>query len=230
MLDRLERDSQCLMAQPSDGGSLDIAVIPTFASRWLIPRLKRFQNQHPGITVHLSERADPFPLPDSGFDAAIHFEHPAWTGMHCQPLFQEVLIPICSPTLLSESATALLLDRLPRLHKRSTPDAWQNYAHETKIILANPAVGANYDLYAMLIEAALAGLGVALVPRLYVETEIAQGRLVAPWPAATSPSKRYCLVLAEAASLLPAPMQAFVDWLASEAAIQQRSHLESADT
>jgi len=54
----------------------------TFAIRWLIPRLKRFQRKHPNITVHIAEQADPFVLPGSGFDAAVHFQHPAWTGMH----------------------------------------------------------------------------------------------------------------------------------------------------
>ena len=56
VLDRLERDSQYLMGQPVDGGSLEIATIPTFATRWLIPRLKQFNEQHPDITVHLAER------------------------------------------------------------------------------------------------------------------------------------------------------------------------------
>jgi DNA-binding transcriptional LysR family regulator len=227
VLDRLERDSQCLMAQASDGGSLNIAVIPTFASRWLIPRLKRFQDRHPGITVHLAERADPFPLPASGFDAAIHFEHPAWTGMHCHALFQDVLIPVCHPTLLPGEASQAPLDSLPRLHKRSTPDAWRSYAREANIDLTNPAVGANYDLFAMLIEAALAGLGVALVPRQYVEDELAQGRLVAPWPAAKSFAKRYCLVLPESEDVQSGPMRAFADWLIGEVKSQQRSPLHN---
>ncbi|WP_302476387.1 LysR substrate-binding domain-containing protein [Stenotrophomonas bentonitica] len=65
------------------------------------------------------------------------------------------------------------------------------------MFLSHPAVGARYDLHAMLIEAALAGLGVALVPRLYVETELAQGRLVAPWSQGKAVSKTFCLVLAE---------------------------------
>ncbi|WP_260175579.1 MULTISPECIES: LysR family transcriptional regulator, partial [Paraburkholderia] len=84
-LDRLERDSLYLMGQPLDGASIEIAAIPTFATRWLIPRLKRFQNLHSNITVHIAERMEPFVLPGSGFDAAIHFQHPAWAGMHTEP-------------------------------------------------------------------------------------------------------------------------------------------------
>jgi len=217
MLDRLDRDSQYLMGQPSDGASLDIATIPTFAMRWLIPRLSRFQQQHPNISVHLAERMEPFVLAGSGFDAAIHFEHPAWTGMRTHRLVHEVLVPVCHPALLKKTKGPPDLDALPRLHRRQNPDAWQRYALEAGIDLGNAAVGARYDLHAMLIEAALAGLGVALVPRLYVEAELAQGRLVAPWPEEKGISKTFCLVLPEAIGLSREPLQAFAQWLLDEA-------------
>jgi DNA-binding transcriptional LysR family regulator len=90
VLNRLERDSLYLMGQPMEGASIDIAAIPTFASRWLIPRLKRFQHKHPHLTVHISERMEPFILAGSGFDAAVHFEHPAWAGMHQHHLLAAV--------------------------------------------------------------------------------------------------------------------------------------------
>lgn len=216
-LDRLERDSRYLMGQPSDGASLDIATIPTFAARWLIPRLARFRDMHPNIIVHLAERMEPFVLAGSGFDAAIHFEHPAWTGMRTYRLLHETLVPVCHPALLDRGEGAVSLDDLPRLHRRQNPDAWQRYARETGITLSNPAVGARYDLHSMLIEAALAGLGVALVPRLYIETELAEGRLVAPWPDGESISKTFCLVLAEPIQLSGAPIQLFANWLLTEA-------------
>ncbi|VVE05714.1 LysR family transcriptional regulator [Pandoraea terrigena] len=63
ILDRLERDSLYLMGQPIEGASIDIAASPTFATRWLIPRLKRFQREYPNITVHIAERMDPSFLP-----------------------------------------------------------------------------------------------------------------------------------------------------------------------
>lgn len=216
-LDRLERDSQYLMGQPSDGASLDIATIPTFATRWLIPRLPRFREKHPNIIVHLAERMEPFVLAGSGFDAAIHFEHPAWTGMRTHRLLHETLVPVCHPALLGSAEGAPSLNDLPRLHRRQNPDAWQRYAQETGLALTNPAVGARYDLHSMQIEAALAGLGVALVPRLYIEAELAEGRLVAPWPDGESISKTFCLILPEPIGLSATPIQAFVEWLLEEA-------------
>jgi DNA-binding transcriptional LysR family regulator len=217
LLDRLERDSLYLMGQPIEGASIDIAAIPTFATRWLIPRLKRFQDRHPHITVHIAERMDPFILAGSGFDAAIHFEHPAWAGMHLHRLLEEVLVPVCSPALLASAGANLSLDELPRLQRRQNPDAWQLYAHEAGIVLTNSAVGARYDLHSMLIEAALAGLGVALVPRLYVGAELEQGRLVAPWPDGKAIAKNFCLVLPEPIELSEAPLQAFAKWMLQEA-------------
>ncbi|KVL30448.1 LysR family transcriptional regulator [Burkholderia territorii] len=217
VLDRLERDSQYMMGQPGDGGSVDIAVTPTFATRWLIPRLKGFQAQHPNITVHFADRAEPFVLAGSGFDAAIHFEHPAWAGMHKYRLCEEVLVPVCHPSLLAGGPPDMLLGTLPRLHKRQTPDAWSAYVQETGLPVNNPAAGARYDLYSMLIAAALAGLGVALVPRLYVDAEIAQGLLAAPWPDARGVIKRFCLVLPEPLELSEGPLQAFARWVLRQA-------------
>lgn len=213
LLERLDRDSQYLMGQTSDSASLEIAVSPTFAMRWLIPRLPRFQQRHPNITIHLAERMAPFVLAGSGFDAAIHFEHPAWSGMRTHRLLHEVLVPVCHPSLLAASPEPPLLDALPRLHRRQNPDAWQRYADETGVVLSNPAVGARYDLHAMLIAAAQAGLGVALVPRLYVENELAQGSLVAPWPDAKTIAKTFCLILPESIGLSDTALQAFAAWL-----------------
>lgn len=217
VLDRLERDSQYMMGQPGNGGSVDIAVTPTFATRWLIPRLKGFQTQHPNITVHFADRAEPFVLAGSGFDAAIHFEHPAWTGMHTYRLCEEVLVPVCHPSLLAGGQPDILLGTLPRLHKRQTPDAWSAYVQETGLPVSNPAAGARYDLYSMLIAAALAGLGVALVPRLYVDAEIAQGLLAAPWPDGRGVVKRFCLVLPDALELGDGPLQTFARWVLRQA-------------
>lgn len=140
--------------------------------------------------------------------------------MHTHRLLNEVLIPVCHPGLLNPGEQATALDSLPRLHRRQNPDAWQRYAQQTGIVLSNAAMGARYDLHAMLIEAALAGLGVALVPRLYVEVELAQGRLVAPWPQEKNVAKTFCLVLPEPLELSRAPIQVFAHWLLDEAQVK----------
>ncbi|VFS72372.1 Gcv operon activator [Raoultella terrigena] len=77
-LERLDRDTQYLTGMADGSRSLEIAVLPTFASRWLIPRLSGFNRRYPDITLNIAAHTDPFILTGSGFDAAVHFEHPAW--------------------------------------------------------------------------------------------------------------------------------------------------------
>lgn len=194
ILARLERDTHDVSGMPSDGHSLEIAVLPTFASRWLIPRLGRFAAQHPHIVVNIAARSDPFILPGSGFDAAIHFDHPAWTGMDVTFLFEEYLLPVCHAALLTNDGLPGQLNRLPRIHRRQNPDAWLLYARECGLALDNPAQGPRYDLHEMAIAAVLSQQGVALVPKMYVESELRAGTLVAPWPGSPTLAKRFCLI------------------------------------
>lgn len=215
-LERLERDTQYVMGIPEGSQSLDIAILPTFSSRWLIPRLSRFNALFPGITLNLAARTDPFILPGSGFDAAIHFEHSAWAGMRMQFLFQESLLPVCHPKLLTHDDINRQLNDLPRIHRRQNPDAWHHYARENGIRFDNPAQGVRYDLHEMAIAAVIAGQGVALVPRMYVENELRCGILVSPWPASGSLSKKFCLVKPAETGMNEAALESFEHWLLSD--------------
>ncbi|SHF62213.1 LysR substrate binding domain-containing protein, partial [Marinomonas polaris DSM 16579] len=173
------------------------------------------QNDYIGKTL----KPWPVLLDHYSFDAAVHFEHLAWAGERTYRLFQETLIPVCHPSLLGDNEPKALLDNLPRLHRRQNPEAWQDYARETNITLTNPAIGARYDLHTMLIEAAISGLGVALVPRIYVKKELELGNLIAPWPESAIVSKTFCLVLPESIMLNELPVQKFAKWIISEAKI-----------
>lgn len=215
-LDRLERDTQYMMGMREGSTSLDIAVLPTFSSRWLIPRLNGFNSLFPDITINIAARTDPFILPGSGFDAVIHFEHSAWAGMRMQFLFQEDLLPVCHPALLTGNDVAQQLNELPRIHRRQNPDAWHHYARETGILLDNPAQGVRYDLHEMAIAAVMAAQGVALVPRMYVENELSCGRLISPWPASNTLSKKFCLVKPTETGINEAALESFESWLLAE--------------
>lgn len=215
-LERLDRDTQYIMGTPEGSKSLEIAALPTFSSRWLIPRLSGFRSMYPDITLNIAARTDPFIFSGSGFDAAIHFEHPAWAGMHMHFLFQEKLVPVCHPALLTDKNIDVQLSELPRIHRRQNVEAWQNYAQANGIIFDNPAQGVRYDLHEMVIAAALAGQGVAMVPRMYVEKEISSGALVAPWPESENLSKKFCLVKPVETGLNESALQDFERWLLAE--------------
>ena len=221
-LERLDRDTQYIMGMPAGSTNLDIAVLPTFSGRWLIPRLGGFSSMHPGITLNLAARTEPFILTGSGFDGVVHFEHPSWAGMRMRFLFQEKLVPVCHPAMLTNKNLNAQLNALPRIHRRQNPDAWHQYAQEQGIQLDSPAQGVRYDLHEMAIAAALAGQGVAMVPRMYVETELNSGALAAPWPESECLSKKFCLIKPAETGINEAALQAFESWLLAE--ITGREH------
>jgi len=83
------------------GGSLNLAILPTFGTRWLAPRLPQFFDQHPGITINLTTRLSQFDFQLEAVDAAIHFGPPHWPGAELALLMNETVVPACSPALLA---------------------------------------------------------------------------------------------------------------------------------
>ncbi|WP_202741075.1 MULTISPECIES: LysR substrate-binding domain-containing protein [Acinetobacter] len=213
ILDRLDRDTQFIKGLPENSKSIDIACLPTFANRWLIPKLGEFRKEYPDITVNISVKTDPFILADSGFNAAIHFEHPAWTGVHKNFLFQESLIPVCSPQILEEGETLEQLSQLPLIHRHQNPEAWDIYAKEHGIIIEYPFRGVRYELHDMAISAAMAGLGVALVPLIYIDKELKDKTLIAPGPVSKKLNKNFCLITPLETDINEIALTTFKQWL-----------------
>ncbi|MBI2307328.1 MAG: transcriptional regulator GcvA [Rhodocyclales bacterium] len=218
-LARLERDTLAMMAQQGAGGVLELAVIPTFATRWLIPRLADFNAARPDITLNLTTRAEPFLFTDTPFDAAIHFGEPVWPGAITEYLFGEEMVPICSPRLLAGSGTidARELAEFTLLQQSSRPEAWRQWFDAAQLRDVNAMKGPRYELFSMLVEAARAGLGVALVPRFFVSSEIAAGELLIPCERSLQSENGYYLVYPERKQG-SAVLQAFREWLLRKAA------------
>lgn len=226
-LKRIEHDTLSLMAHRGAGGVLELAVIPTFAARWLIPRMGSFRALHPGITLDLTTRAEPFMFKDTPFDAAIHYGDPVWPGAVTEYLFGEDMVPVCRPELLNgkKQIDPAELENLNLLHQSARPDAWREWFEVAGVSNVNAMGGARYELFSMLIEAAKVGLGVALVPRFFVVNEIESGELVVPCPAVLHSQRSYYLVFPEnkAGS---APLQVFCDWLRDQAKEYRQNDLE----
>jgi DNA-binding transcriptional LysR family regulator len=216
LLISIEQATLDFVGQPSSG-VLELAAIPTFTSKWVIPRLPDFNRRYPDVVINITERAEPFLFADSKFDAAIHFDHPAWASMMKHVLFTEELEPICAPALLpSSQSTPADLMHLPLLHKRGTSDSWKKWWDKANVKHPNPYAGARYDLYGMIIEAAKAGLGMALVPRLYVSEELQTGRLALATQQATATDKSYCVVYPQQ-QVGQWPLTPFIEWLLEQA-------------
>lgn len=208
-LDMIERRTRQLQADARVDAPLEIGVIPTFASRWLIPRMARFHHLHPQVRINLRERTEPFALAESELHAAINVEHPAWSGMQIEALFRAPLLAVCHPDLAERPPAGLTL-----LHKHEDGEQWAAYARHSGIELPQPATGPRYDRFSLLIDAARAGMGVALVPRLYVEEDLREGRLRAPWPAVAALGERYVLVSRPGET--SAALENFREWLLGE--------------
>ncbi|QIE44499.1 LysR family transcriptional regulator [Pseudohalocynthiibacter aestuariivivens] len=198
------------------GGSLNLAILPTFGMRWLVPRLPDFARAHPEVTINLSTRFRAFNFAAEGFDAAIHFGQPDWPGTDGIRLRPEAVIAVCAPGLLAEHPprTAQDLLSLPLLHIETRPEAWPAWfaAHGVEV---TRAAGTVHDQFATITQAALHGLGVALLPDYLAEQELAAGRLVAAWGGATASPGAYWLVWPEARAQ-DAALAKFRDWIGSQ--------------
>lgn len=159
-----------------------IAVLPTFSSRWLIPRLPSFVRIHPGMSLNIVAKDGPFDLSEHALDAAIHYGAPTWPKATCRHLFSEVVVPVASPVLLRQPefsglSGAQIVERAPLLHLATRPRDWTVWFEH--VLDAAPAgLGHRLEHISSLISAAVAGLGVALAPKYLLEQELSGGELV----------------------------------------------------
>jgi DNA-binding transcriptional LysR family regulator len=218
-LDAVERDTLAVMGQQG-AMSIELAVVPTFGTQWLLPRLKDFQRLHPEITVNLTNRTRPFLFADTEFDAAVYFGDGDWSGTQAHLLMGESPMPVCSPTLLGEQAqlSAEQIANLPLLQQTTRPYAWRQWFSAQDLNTARDMAGPRYELFSMLAQAAMHEMGVALIPPFLIRRELDEGRLVIAAPLTLPSDKAYYLMIPER-KLESAALSAFRNWLVGEAAL-----------
>jgi len=214
-LDDLERD--CLaIRRPQGAVSLELAVVPTFATQWLLPRLANFQVRYPQISLNLTTRTRPFLFADTDFDAAIYSGDGDWPGTEAHFLLHESLLPVASPALLgglSMPLDAKQLACLPLLQQSTRPHAWRQWFAAQGVDVAEDLHAPRLELFSMLAQAACHGLGAALIPPLLIQQELNDGRLQVLMDAPlTDENRAYYLVIPERKAELPA-LCALRDWL-----------------
>ncbi|SPB17770.1 LysR family transcriptional regulator [Caballeronia novacaledonica] len=218
LLDEAERDTLELMAKGGQGGTLELAVVPTFATKWLLPRLPDFIEAHPDITINLTARTRPFLFADTGFDAAIHPGTAPWPGTESEWLMQETLIAVCSPQLVAprKKLTAADWRRHTLLQQSTRPYAWREWFASRGMSVDGDMSGPRFELFSMLTEAAIHGMGIALIPRLLIDDELRRGVLVQAAAHEMPGDRSYYLIVPES-KVHDSALLAFRSWIARQA-------------
>lgn len=212
LLERAEEMTFKALGSRGLTGALSIATLPTFGSRWLIPRMPAFLANEPGIQVSLVSRAAPFDFAAEPFDIAIHFGRPSWPHATCTFLFGEVVLPVAAPDYaISEPAEAAALPLLQITHR---PRLWAQWFDLQGIETDNAYHGHRFDSFSMLVSAAIAGMGVALLPAYLIEEELTSGQLRTVPGRALATDQAYYTVVPEGKVGNPLVL-GFQTWLAA---------------
>jgi LysR family glycine cleavage system transcriptional activator len=199
----------------SDSGEnrLSLAILPTFGTRWLMPRIPDFVRRHPKIIINFATRIQRFDFAAEGLDAAIHIGQPDWPGADCQFMMHEDVVPVASPDFLAKNPVASpeALVQLPRIEMASRPGAWE-YWFSSLGIEARSSGGMRFEQFSNVTQACIAGLGIALMPTFLIENELETRQLVKAFDHTVRSTSSYYLARPLAKVAYP-PVVAFSEWL-----------------
>ena len=171
-----------LMTSRGESDLLTIASVPTFTTKWLIPRLPDFLASTPGVTLsfsrHLSH-GDAFPFT---LDAAVRYGDGSWEGVVSEYLDGRRFVPVCAPSFLARYPLTSVEDvaRAPRLVHNQAEEVWGTWATCYDVAMHAQRPGPRFEQYSVLLQAAEAGMGVGMVPAFLAREAVEAGRLVEP--------------------------------------------------
>lgn len=202
------------MASSDGKNTLTVATLPTFGSRWLLRRLPDFLRANLGTVVNITSRSEPFDLGAEDFDVVIHYGQPVWAHATCTYLCTEVIVPVGNPALIGslDIRSADDLRNQPLLHLAARPKLWTEWFEANHCEQTNAYHGHRFDQFSMIIEAALQGMGFALLPRYLIEEEIGSGRLLVVIDRPMATSNSYYIVTPDGKQGTPAA-RLFQEWL-----------------
>ncbi|HEX6859106.1 MAG TPA: transcriptional regulator GcvA [Caulobacteraceae bacterium] len=224
--DRLA-EAASLLTAAVDGRRLTLTAAPSFAAKWLVPRLGKFEQAHPHVDVWLSAGMDIVDFASGEVDLAIRYGSGRYPGLEVARLLSETVIPVASPELLANTPLndpadlanhILLHDGSPDADD-SCPD-WAMWLAARGIKTVDGNRGPRFNQSSLVIEAAVNGRGVALAKQTLAQADIDAGRLVAPLQIATAVDFAYYVVHPKTKGRLP-QVKAFVSWIQAEAAAHE---------
>ena len=226
--DRLAEAASMLTAAV-DGRRLTLTAAPSFAAKWLVPRLGSFEQKHPQVDVWLSAGLDLVDLSAGEVDVAIRYGGGRYPGLEVHRLIGETVIPVVSPELHAQTPLndprdlanhVLLHDGSPDPDD-SCPD-WTMWLAARGLKSVDGARGPRFNQSSLVIEAAVNGRGVALAKRTIAQDDLDAGRLISPLQISTAVDFAYYLVHPKAKGRLP-QVKAFISWIAAEAAAHEEA-------
>jgi LysR family glycine cleavage system transcriptional activator len=220
--DRLA-DAASMLTAAVDGRRLTVSVAPSFAAKWLVPRLGLFEALHPQVDVWVSAGMELVDFNSGEVDLAIRYGTGRYPGLEVIRLMQETVVPVIAPELLERQPLHELTDLAEHvlLHDGS-PDAddscpdWTMWLTARGVKGVDGSRGPRFNQSSLVIEAAVGGRGVALAKRALAQADLDAGRLVSPFDIATAVDFAYYAVYPKAKGRLP-QVKAFVSWLTAEA-------------
>ncbi len=222
--DKLEEAARVLAA-PGDAKRLNVSVAPSIAAKWLVPRLDRFHDAHPDFEVWVSADMDIVDFAVDDVDVAIRYGAGEYPGLEVELLMAETIIPVCSPRLMlgerplkSPADLAdhtLLHDGAP--DKDDSAPTWPMWLKAAGVCGVDGERGPKFNQSSLVIEAAVAGKGVALAKAALALADLEAARLVSPFDVAT-PSRFAYFIVHPASKGRVKAVRAFKAWLMEEAA------------
>lgn len=191
---------------------LTLGVGPTFAVRWLIPRLAGFREVAPEVEVRMTTGGVAAPFADD-WTCGIKLGDGRWPGLSAERLFEADLIPVCSPRFAKGLGRAKALDAQMLLRVAHAKDDWPLWLKASGV-KGISAKGPMFEVYAQALQAATDGVGLALGIRPYIDDDLAAGRLVAPFPLSVPKGSQWYLIYKETRKDEPA-FRAFRAWIRS---------------
>ncbi|MFB9267023.1 LysR substrate-binding domain-containing protein [Bradyrhizobium erythrophlei] len=177
---------------PSSVRVLTIGVGPTFAMKWLIPRLGEFRKEEPDIEVRITTGGAAAPFGDD-WTCGVKLGDGEWPGLVAEPLFAADLLPVCTARLANSLKRPADLKGPSLIRVAHSPDDWPSWLKAAGVTRIT-ARGQEFQFYGQALQAAIDGLGVAMGIRPYIDDDLAAGRLVAPFALGVPKGMRWYLV------------------------------------
>ncbi|WP_028879348.1 LysR substrate-binding domain-containing protein [Terasakiella pusilla] len=213
-LSGLENETLKLITKDQDDARLNVGTFPAIGSRWLIPKLHDFTRKHPDIQFNMVTGLGPFDFKAQDIDVAIQHGQGDWPDVVTKKLVDETVVAACIPSLIEgrESVGAETVLDYPLLNLQTRRYAWPEWLRAQGVEYTGKISGPNFENFSMMTRAALSGLGIAIIPEMFIEDELKSGALISPFGEAVRSKRGYYLVTTPRKQALE-KVKAFSHWI-----------------